>query len=155
MAFWGVDTILDARIRAEVGLKRPSPYISYGVRGHGGHFSFLTPRAQSRHHRWQCSSHLTALHSIAAVALANTLMMSPGYDEVRNVCSSLVTHFSSGRQKLPLPQFTNAALGFFSASSPFAQKVPLQSRSQFVLDAWQYAEEEKETHLPQLLSLHA
>ena len=64
------------------------------MRGHGGNFSFLTPRAHTHHHRWQCSSHLTALHSIAAVALSNTLMMCPGYDDVRNTCSSLVTHFS-------------------------------------------------------------
>ena len=64
------------------------------MRGHGGNFSFLTPRMQSTQHRWQCSAHLTALHSLAAVALANMLLTCPGYDEVRNVCSSLVTHFS-------------------------------------------------------------
>ena len=64
------------------------------MRGHGGNFSFLTPRMQTTQHRWQCSAHLTALHSLAAVALANTLMTCPGYDDVRNVCSSLVTHFS-------------------------------------------------------------
>ena len=94
MCCWGVDGAFDRQCREEIGLHPPPPCVTYGVRGHGGNFSFLTPRAQVRHHRWQCSSHLTALHSIAAVALANTLMMSPGYDDVRNVCSSLVTHFS-------------------------------------------------------------
>ena len=78
----------------EIGLQRPLAHVTYGVRGHGGHFSFLTPRANTSEHRWECSSHLTALHSMSAVALANTLMGCPGYDDVRNVCSALVTRFS-------------------------------------------------------------
>ena len=94
MCCWGVDASFDAQCRDEIGLQPPPTPVTYGVRGHGGNFSFLTPKAQLAHHRWQCSSHLTALHSIAAVSLANTLMSSPGNDEVRNVCSSLVTHFS-------------------------------------------------------------
>ena len=91
---WGVDTEFDVQCRDEIGLRPTARAVTYGVRGHGSNFSFLTPRAQTRTHRWQCSSHVTALHSISAVALANTLMMLPGYDEVRNVCSLLVTHFS-------------------------------------------------------------
>ena len=74
----------------------------------------FTPRGVNR---WQCSPHMTALWSLGAVSLANTLMMCPGYDEargtrcsqrvhrpsltpvppcdeVRNTCSSVVTHFS-------------------------------------------------------------
>ena len=47
-----------------------------------------------QYHRWRSSAHLTALHSIAAVALSNALMMCPGNDDLRNVCSGLVTHFS-------------------------------------------------------------
>ena len=53
--------------------------LATGVRGHGGNFSFLTPSAHTPQHRWQCSAHLTALHSVAAVTLANTLMSCPGY----------------------------------------------------------------------------
>ena len=113
MCCWGVDEAFDAQCRSEIGLHPPAPPITYGVRGHGGNFSFLTPRAQARHHRWQCSSHLTALHSIAAVALANTLMMSPGYDEVRNVCSSLVTHFSVALPER-LPHFCSPSLSLLA-----------------------------------------
>ena len=103
MCCWGVDAAFDRQCEEEIGLRPPPLPITYGVRGHSGNLSFLTPRAQSRHHRWQCSSHLTALHSIAAVALANTRMCSPGNDDVRNVCSSLVTHFSVALpEKLPL-----------------------------------------------------
>ena len=94
MTCWGVDQAFDNRCHCEIGLRLPLPQVTYGVRGHGGHFSFLTPRSQTPHHRWQCSAHLTALHSIAAVSLSNTIMMCPGHDEVRNVCSGLVTHFS-------------------------------------------------------------
>ena len=60
--------------------------VTYGVRGHTGNFSFLTPRAQSHHHRWQCSSHLTALHSIASreldAASAETVKRLDFYDEL-------------------------------------------------------------------------
>lgn len=94
MTCWGVDSAFDKRCREEIGLCPPAPQIAFGVRGHGGNFSFLTPSAHTIQHRWRCSAHLTALHSVAAVALANTLMTCPGYDEVRNVCSGLVTHFS-------------------------------------------------------------
>ena len=106
MTCWGVDAAFDRQCNGDIGLRSPLPQVTYGVRGHGGHFSFLTPRGQAgtaAHHRWQCSAHLTALHSIAAVSLSNTLMMCPGHDEVRNVCSSLVTHFSVVLpEKLPL-----------------------------------------------------
>ncbi|KOO35531.1 wd40 repeat-containing protein [Chrysochromulina tobinii] len=103
MTCWGVDPAFDAECSDVIGLRPPVPQVTFGVRGHGGNFSFLTPCAHTRHHRWQCSSHLTALHSIAAVTLANTLMMCPGYDDVRNACSSLVTHFSVVLpEKLPL-----------------------------------------------------
>ena len=106
MTCWGVDAAFDRQCHGDIGLRPPLPQVTYGVRGHGGHFSFLTPRGQAgtaAHHRWQCSAHLTALHSIAAVSLSNTLMMCPGHDEVRNVCSSLVTHFSVVLpEKLPL-----------------------------------------------------
>ena len=103
MTCWGVDPAFDAECSDIIGLRPPVPQVTYGVRGHGGNFSFLTPCAHTRHHRWQCSSHLTALHSIAAVTLSNTLMMCPGYDDVRNACSSLVTHFSVVLpEKLPL-----------------------------------------------------
>ena len=106
MTCWGVDAAFDRQCHSDIGLRPPLPQVTYGVRGHGGHFSFLTPRGQAgtaAHHRWQCSAHLTALHSIAAVSLSNTLMMCPGHDEVRNVCSSLVTHFSVVLpEKLPL-----------------------------------------------------
>ena len=40
------------------------------------------------------SRSLTPTRRLAAVSLAHTLMSSPGCDAVRNVCSSLVAHFS-------------------------------------------------------------
>ncbi|KAL1506906.1 hypothetical protein AB1Y20_007770 [Prymnesium parvum] len=110
---WGVDASFDERCREEIGLSPPAAHVSFGVRGHGYHFSFLTPRMQSSQHRWQCSPHLTALHSLAAVALATTLMSCPGYDEVRNICSSLVTYFSV---VLPekLPSFSAPSLSLLA-----------------------------------------
>ena len=83
MRCWGVDAPCDEVCRADLGLAPPAPHVAFGVRGHGCTFSFLTPCMYVASHRWQCSAHLTALHSLAAVALANTLMSSPGYDEVR------------------------------------------------------------------------
>ena len=135
MCCWGVDAAFDAQCRDEIGLQPPPPPVTYGVRGHGGNFSFLTPRAQLRHHRWQCSSHLTALHSIAAVSLANTLMMSPGCDDVRNVCSSLVTHFSIMLpERLPsfcAPSLSLLARHYVDAVEEVQQvsRVPLSTRA--------------------------
>ena len=102
---WGVDLPFDEQCRSLLDLSEPLPQVICGVRGHSGLLSFLTPGAHHalghhrahlgmQYHRWRSSAHLTALHSIAAVALSNALMMCPGNDDLRNVCSGLVTHFS-------------------------------------------------------------
>ena len=49
----------------------------------------FTPRGVNR---WQCSPHMTALWSLGAVSLANTLMMCPGYDEARGTRCSQSVH---------------------------------------------------------------
>ena len=101
----GVDLPFDEQCRSLLDLSEPLPQVICGVRGHSGLLSFLTPGAHHalghhrahlgmQYHRWRSSAHLTALHSIAAVALSNALMMCPGNDDLRNVCSGLVTHFS-------------------------------------------------------------
>jgi len=113
MTAWGVDADFDARCAAEIGVSPPAPVLAYGVCGHGGRLSFLTPHAQRRDRRWQCSPHMTALWSLGAVSLANTLMMCPGYDEVRNTCSSVVTHFSVTVPEA-MPQLAPPSLSFLA-----------------------------------------
>ena len=46
MCCWGVDAGFDAQCAGDIGLEPPPMQMTYGVRGHGGHFSFLTPVAQ-------------------------------------------------------------------------------------------------------------
>lgn len=99
---WGVTHDNDTRNRAEAGLRPPAPHIAYGVCGPSGSFSFLTPSAQACQHRLQCSTHLTALCTIAPVALANALMACPACSDERNACFGLVTHLIALRRQLQL-----------------------------------------------------
>jgi hypothetical protein len=93
---WGVDAAFDARCAAEVGLVRPRPSVCFGVRGHGVCLGLLTPAASSGAGRWRTSSHLTALHALAAVTLCNTLVARPAAnaDALRAFGSLLATQLA-------------------------------------------------------------
>lgn len=106
---WHADSVFDRACEDEVQLTQPGLGLSYGVRGHAGLLSLLTPASSHGAGRWRCSSHLTALHSLAAVTLCNTLMSHPGNDRFRNFCSLLAAHFSV-RLPSSLPGFCPPSL---------------------------------------------
>lgn len=82
---WGLDQDNDQLVIAQLYLKPPKPPVSYGMLGVDGNMSVLVPRASELAGRWQCSDSLTALHTLASVAIAKCLL---AYD----VNESLQTH---------------------------------------------------------------
>jgi len=69
---WGVDKDLDALCERELGVVRPPDSCAFGFHGVGGAVTALLPSACGGKSRWSYSSDLTALHSLALVAVFMT-----------------------------------------------------------------------------------
>jgi WD40 repeat protein len=116
---WGLDQDNDQLVIAQLYLKPPKPPVSYGMLGADGNMSVLVPRSSELAGRWQCSDSLTALHTLASVAISKCLL---AYDvneslqthENRNASSHLMSYFCV---LLPekVPQFVNPSPAVLAA----------------------------------------
>ncbi|KAF2076180.1 hypothetical protein CYY_002533 [Polysphondylium violaceum] len=87
---WGMDKNLDPMYKKDFQLRPPQPDFTFGLLGHGGNMSFLTPLVSGTSGKLQCSDTLTAQTTLAAVSLARTILKIGG---VENVCSQLTTFY--------------------------------------------------------------
>jgi len=87
---WGMDKNLDPMFKKDFQLRPPQPDFTFGLLGHGGNMSFLTPLVSGTSGKLQCSETLTAQTTLAAVSLARTILKIGG---VENVCSQLTTYY--------------------------------------------------------------
>ena len=71
---WGLDPEIDDLVSSELGLQKPTVDISFGLMGEGGTMTIIFPSCATNVNRWNYSSHLTGLHSIAMVATFMNLM---------------------------------------------------------------------------------
>eukprot|EP01113_Clastostelium_recurvatum_P031289 TRINITY_DN3889_c0_g1_i3.p1 TRINITY_DN3889_c0_g1~~TRINITY_DN3889_c0_g1_i3.p1 ORF type:complete len:1460 (+),score=297.90 TRINITY_DN3889_c0_g1_i3:131-4381(+) len=86
---WGLDKACDVMVKKELMLRPPHPSFSFGTRGEGGNLGLLVPSAGALS-RWQCSGEMTAIVSMAAVAIAKALL---SISDQKNACSQVLAFY--------------------------------------------------------------
>ncbi|KAM9973298.1 hypothetical protein ACTFIR_012674 [Dictyostelium discoideum] len=87
---WGMDKALDILYMKDFQLRPPQPDFSFGLLGHGGNMSFLTPSVSFSTGKLQCSETLSAQTTLSAVALGRTILRIGGME---NTVSQLTTFY--------------------------------------------------------------
>jgi hypothetical protein len=77
-------------METELGLSPPNPTTTLCLRGHKGKLTMMTPQYSQAYARYSCSSFLTALHSLAAVAYTKALLQ---IGEGKNAFSKILSYF--------------------------------------------------------------
>eukprot|EP00656_Telonema_subtile_P016724 TRINITY_DN1885_c0_g1_i1.p1 TRINITY_DN1885_c0_g1~~TRINITY_DN1885_c0_g1_i1.p1 ORF type:complete len:580 (+),score=68.00 TRINITY_DN1885_c0_g1_i1:145-1884(+) len=90
LVIWGHDQASDDLKRCVSALLPPAPPFLYGMRGHCGIVTYLTPRAAGEQSsgRWQFSPYMTSVHALSLVSIAR-LLLSLGCDN--QMCVDLIT----------------------------------------------------------------
>eukprot|EP01087_Luapelamoeba_hula_P016447 TRINITY_DN5059_c0_g1_i1.p1 TRINITY_DN5059_c0_g1~~TRINITY_DN5059_c0_g1_i1.p1 ORF type:complete len:1085 (+),score=167.54 TRINITY_DN5059_c0_g1_i1:1259-4513(+) len=71
---WGVDPSIDSMAESELSLFRPIPDVTYAVKSGKGMLAALVPAASECGGRWQCSDHLSGVHTLAAITVTKALL---------------------------------------------------------------------------------
>jgi hypothetical protein len=139
---WGIDENLDSTFKSKFNLTAPGPEVAYAIRGHGGNLSLIVPSTSPRCRRWQLSSTLTALHTVAAVSYTTTLMHVESF---KNSCSQLVAQLCTILPET-LPEYVEPSLDFLVLfwRDPI-DDVMQAARSTFIATADRLSPEERKT----------
>ncbi|EGC34256.1 hypothetical protein DICPUDRAFT_153569 [Dictyostelium purpureum] len=79
---WNMDRNLDPLFSKDFQLRAPLPDFSFGLLGHGGNMSLLTPMVSSSAGKVQCSETLTAQTTLAAISLGRSILRVGGMENI-------------------------------------------------------------------------
>ena len=90
LVIWGHDSISDELKTRVSPFLMPTPALLYGMRGHGGVVTYLTPSANQAygHGRWKFSPYMTSVQALSLVSMAR-LLLELGCDN--QMCVDLIT----------------------------------------------------------------
>ncbi|RHZ79438.1 hypothetical protein Glove_146g51 [Diversispora epigaea] len=108
---WNIDDSLDKICFEKLGLKKPSPNVSIGLRGANGNLSIVAPFLDDSHAVWKVSQTSTATRLLSIVGLTRSFLSMKGLDKYT---SDIVNYYSTSLPETVGAKFQHSSLSFLA-----------------------------------------